>query len=261
MAHQIDILLMSAGHGGFENIVNQTSEYLVAHGYRLRYIQLVSSGMRWASPQVEYKCLDMDGESFSLEDARAQYAALLKADGCKPSLILATGWPYVIYVAKGAAADADLPVPVCAWPHDDLDYYAEGGSGDVSLFQFADMCFAINEKIARDVCDAFPGKPVYRVNNCFDESRIRYAEERDTLKLAYVGRLSEKKGDPHHSLRTGKDKEALGTGDGGRGGRRGFAQGTVRKTETGQARPFSGLAGGAMGGREGLPGAGDVQHL
>ncbi|MBR0164417.1 MAG: glycosyltransferase [Lachnospiraceae bacterium] len=189
----IDVLLVSGGHGGFENIVNQTSSYLVSHGFSVRYIQLVSSGIDWATDDAAYVCLDMDKEHFDFDEARKQYASLLSEDTQKPSLILATGWPYVIYVAKGAASDAGLPVPVCAWPHDDLDYYAEGGSGDISMFQFADMSLAINQKIAEDVFRAFPEKVVYRINNCFNPAMIRYSENRDTLKIACVGRLSEKK--------------------------------------------------------------------
>ena len=190
---RIDVLFMSGGHGGFENIVNQTASYLVSHGASVRFVQLVSSNINWATDDVTNVCLDMDKEHFDLDDARMQYAALLTQGPVKPSLILATGWPYMIYVAKGASSDAALSVPVCAWPHDDLDYYAEGGSGDVSMFQFADMSFAINNKIAEDIFRAFPKKPLYRINNCFHPAGIRYSENRNTLKIACVGRLSQKK--------------------------------------------------------------------
>lgn len=194
MAHKrIDILMMGGSRGGFENIVNQTAVYLTQNGFQIRYVQLLAPDAAWEAPEVSSCCLELDRDNVSLEEARVSYAALLQADSIKPSLIFATGWPYLIYVSKGASSDAAAQIPVVAWPHDDLQYYEEGGSGDISLFQYADICFAINNKIAQDLYNAYPEKPIYRTYNSFDPARVRYSEDRNTQKLAYVGRLSDKK--------------------------------------------------------------------
>ena len=192
----IDILLVSGGHGGFENIVNQSATYLADAGYHVRYIQLVSSGIHWACPQAEHLCFDMDKEQFNYDDARSLYAKTLREDHQKPSLILAAGWPFMIYVAKGASSDAGLPVPVVAWPHDDFRYYEEGGSGDAGLLRFADMCLAYSRQIADQAYSAFPEKAIYRIRYSFVPEKICYNEQRDSLSLACVCRLTEKKAIP-----------------------------------------------------------------
>lgn len=188
-----DILLLTGGHGGFENIVNQTATFLVSQGWNIRYVQLLPSDYAWAADAVSFVCLGLNRERLDFEEARAAYGRLLSSENEKPDLIFAAGWPYLIYVAKGAASDAALPIPVVAWPHDDLRYYEEGGSGGVDMFRFADMCFAYNDLIARQVYDAHPEKIIYRIRYAYDPAAVSYSEGRNTKKLACVGRLSDKK--------------------------------------------------------------------
>ena len=144
---KIDILMRGGSRGGFENIVNQTAVYLTQNGYHVRYVRLLASDVNWAAPEVTDTCLHLDQENVDLDEARMSYGRLLQKDTTfVPSLILATGWPYLIYVAKGAASDAGLQTPVLAWPHDDLQYYEEGGSGDISFFQYIKIIFTKNKK-------------------------------------------------------------------------------------------------------------------
>ena len=215
----IDIIYISGAHGGFENNLNQTAEYLKENGYRIRFVQMLDSGVSWTTSRAEYVCLHLDRNNLDLERARQEYAALLKGAQKPPVMILATGWPYVVYVAKGAATDASTDVPVVAWLHGDLHYYEEGGCGGVDMLRFADACFAISDRIAKDIIAAYPGKPVLRIHNPYDPDRVCFSEKRDTKELAYIGRLSEEKAVPiiFHALAKTRDLWELyiaGEGDG-----------------------------------------------
>ena len=192
----IDVVYMTGKHGGFENILNIACSYLCRHGFRVRYVQMLSSGTDWSGQGIEFHCLNLPRDPFSYEDARSAYAAFLSAGAEFPSLILAAGWPNMVYIAKGAVSDLQRPVPVCAWLHGDIDFYREADCGDMRVLQHADMCFTINDKMARDVFQAYPDKVIYRVNNTTELSNICYSENRDTRKLAYVGRLSQEKALP-----------------------------------------------------------------
>lgn len=188
----IDILLIRGRHGGFENILYQTAEYLMAHGCQIRFVQMVDTGVNWTPPDADFICLADGKDTVSFDDARGAYAALLK-EGNVPGLILAAGWPYTVYIAKGATSDAGLPVPVAAWLHGDIRFYEESDSGGMDILQYADMCFAISNRIADDILDAYPQKVVYRINNTVRREGICYSEDRNHLKLACVSRLSEDK--------------------------------------------------------------------
>lgn len=193
----IDVVLIRGGRGGFEIILNRACTYLKKNGHSVRYVQLMPAEVAWAAGGLSHVALyDKDTSSFTYDDARAKYAALLARDEKKPALILAAGWPMMVYVAKGAAQDAGVPVPVCAWLHGDIRFYEESDSGGMDILQYADMCIGISHTIASDIHRAYPDKVVYRVNNAVDEAKIVYREERNTRRLAYVGRLSEEKAVP-----------------------------------------------------------------
>ena len=192
----IDVIFISGARGGFENMLNLVGRHLVKEGYRVRFVPMIDSNVSWVAEGIEQHCLDLDKDHLSFDEARQRYAALLSQDAVKPSIVFVAGWPYLNYVAKGATSDAGLPVPVAAWLHDDMTFYEEGGCGGLDMLQFADICFAINSKIASDICGAWPDKIVYRVNNAIDPAIVHYATDRNTRKLACVGRLSDKKAVP-----------------------------------------------------------------
>lgn len=193
---KIDVIYMTGRRGGFENILNQVGADLSRRGFRVRFVQMVETDLAWTVPEVEFHCLQLNREAFSFDTAREVYAGLLRQDAEKPALIFVAGWPYLNYVAKGAASDAELAVPVAAWLHADLSFYEEGGCGGRDMLRFADMCFAINNIIASGIYEAYPEKVIYRVNNTIEPEMASFSEERNTHKLCYVGRLSDEKAFP-----------------------------------------------------------------
>lgn len=189
---RVDILLLSGGHGGFENVLRDTALYLGKFGCLVRFIQIVPSEIRWYPEEAEYVCLEQNPKNLDFDMASVAYAGQI-AHTAVPDLILAAGWPYVVSVAEEAVANAGYAVPVCAWPHGDIRFYEESGSGGMEHILHADLVFAINNKIAEDIYREAPQKPVYRIKNSYDPDRVRYSEERNTHKIAYVGRLSHEK--------------------------------------------------------------------
>ncbi|MBR0092059.1 MAG: glycosyltransferase [Lachnospiraceae bacterium] len=192
---RMDILVIRGGHGGFENIISEIASYLSKHHFIIRFVQVLPSEYNWTPPESENACLGLDDKSFQPDDAANAYADLLRTSPV-PDLIVAAGWPYTAYIAKAATARAGFPVPVVYWAHGDMKFYEETKSGGTEMMQYADICFAISRRIATDILDCYPDKVVYRLNNTYNPARIHYAEERNTLKLACVGRLSQEKAIP-----------------------------------------------------------------
>ena len=189
----LDFLFMRGSSGGFENILNRTTVFFAKHNVHIRYIQLAYTGVDWAAEEAEFICFNLDPTDFRFAEALARYADLLKQGENRPSLIFASGWPYMALVAGGALAEAGLSVPVAAWPHGDEKQYAETHVGDFGSYQFASCCFAISDRIAADFRNRWPDKPVYRVNNSYSDDTVCYSEDRNTRHLAYVGRLADVK--------------------------------------------------------------------
>ena len=189
---KLDILVIQGKQGGFENILFQTSCYLMKHGFDVRFVQMVNTGVNWTPEQAAYVCLGSGKADVRFDEARAAYAALLTRYGA-PDLILAAGWPYTVYIAKGATADTMMPVPVVAWLHGDVRFYEESGSGGTEVLQYADIIFAISNRIADDLTRALPGKVIYRINNTVYPDRVCFSTQRDTFRIACVSRLSEDK--------------------------------------------------------------------
>lgn len=189
----VDILLVQGKQGGFENELNINASYLVAHGCDVRYIQLFSTGTDWSPDGASFVCLDLDRSVFDYDAERGAYAAFLKESPGKPDVILASGWPVTVYIAKGASSDAAVHVPVVSWLHGDIHFYEESGCGGFDVLQFADLFFATNLSIAKDCYQTYPEKPVYLVQNAIRPDTVHYTEQRNTRKLVYVGRLSEEK--------------------------------------------------------------------
>ena len=187
----LDIVFMRGSTGGFENSLNRASSYFAGHGVHVRYVQMIKTDVSWAVPEVEFVCFDMDPATFQFADGQKRYEELLRQGPFRPSLILAAGWPYTVFIAKGAVVNAGLSVPVGAWPHGDEKQYAETHVGDFGAYKYADVCFALSNQIEADMKKRWPDKTVYRVNNTFDENSICYSGDRNTTRIAYVGRLAD----------------------------------------------------------------------
>lgn len=192
---RMDILVIRGGHGGFENIISEIASYLSDHHFIIRFVQVLPTASDWTPPESENACLGLDDKSFQPDDAANAYADLLRTSPV-PDLVVSAGWPYTAYIAKAATARAGFPVPVVYWAHGDMRFYEETKSGGTEMMQYADICFAISRRIATDILDRYPDKVVYRLNNTYNPERIHYAEERNSLKLAFVGRLSQEKAIP-----------------------------------------------------------------
>ena len=192
MSYLVDILVIQGKHGGFENILSQSASYLARNGCRVRFVQVLPTGVTWTPENTSFVCLDGDRNSFQPDVYADSYINLLKKEPV-PDVILATGWPYTVYIAKRATSLCGIPVPVVFWGHGDMQFYEESQSGGMDILQYADICFAISNRIADSIHKAYPDKVLYRLNNTFDPSRVSYSDARDTKKIAYVGRLSQEK--------------------------------------------------------------------
>ena len=186
----VDILLMVGGKGGLENSVNTACDYLVSQGCRVRFIQVVKTGADWYTSKASFHCLN-SSEHIDIEECTRKYMDLISSDTA-PDLIIVAGMPHMIYIAKRAIITLQLPIPIAAWPHNDLFYYDEISRTQDAL-GYAEFIFAISDKIANDAEKLCPDKIIYRVNNSINPENIVYSDTRNTSDFAFVGRLSPEK--------------------------------------------------------------------
>jgi glycosyltransferase involved in cell wall biosynthesis len=186
----IDIVLMVGGKSGLEVALNRTADYLSDHGIHTRFIQIVSTNYSWHTKTADFIDLGFDRNLIFQETIEA-YATVLRAGS--PNLVLVTGMPEVLYIAKGALTDCSLPVPVIAWFQNDLSYYGISSDQGIDIFSYSDIVFATNDQMANSIQDNFPSKNIYRVFNPINPKNICFSIDRNTNKIAYIGRLSPEK--------------------------------------------------------------------
>ncbi len=185
----VDILFPIAKMGGFENALNITSDYLVSHGCKVRYIQFINSGFSWASKKVYFTCLNMN-RTINTAEGSEEYSKFLKVNG-SPDIIFVAGMPDFISIAKASLSLQNIHnCPVVAWPHNDISFYDPDINNSQYAFSNADIFFAISNRVASDLETICPDKLIYRINDSLDTSKTIYSEKRNTRKLAFVGRLS-----------------------------------------------------------------------
>ena len=192
----LDFCIAMGWQGGVENVLNRTAKYLRERGYQVRVVQLISRGVEWADPDMEYHCLngwiteiDWDALQEGLLDFYKTHQP--------PDLVFATGWPAMALLLRGVMEDLRWKCPLIGWPHGTLSEYEKDGVGGAECYRVVDAAFAISEKIAEDLRKACPGTKVIRVKNPVLEEKIIFSDRRETRELAFVGRISKEKNIPY----------------------------------------------------------------
>lgn len=194
----VDILVAVGFRGGVENVINTTAKYLDSSGFHVRIINLLWIGKFWTDENLEFHALiDVNKEQWNnnFEYLSNKYSEFLDQNGV-PDIILATGWPKLVPTAKAAVAKTGLLVPIVSWLHSTIETYIKMGLGGYEELSHADAHFAINKKIAEKIRHHIEGSKVYTITNPIDKSKLVYSENRDSLKLAFVGRLAPEKNIP-----------------------------------------------------------------
>lgn len=193
LAH-VDVLMAVGYYGGVENVINRLGCYLIDHGFRFRIVQIIYEGDAWADSKLEFLYAYDSGKNMDLEKMCMGYQKILKETNEIPDVILATGWPYMSYVAKHAAEDLKARIPVIGYPHTNPWRYGQSGYGDVDMFNNAEVCFAISNQIHEEIKKSNPNCINYRVNNPLPEGILPGdPQRRNPLHIAYVGRFTEEK--------------------------------------------------------------------
>lgn len=188
---KLDIILMVGGQSGFELALNRTADYLVSHSVSVRFIQIVTTGYDWPTKMADFVDLGFKSE-LNINDCINKYVALC-LQGEVPDLIIATGMPETLYIAKTAAQSLSFPVPIAAWYQNDLSYYGITDEKGFEVFEYSDYVYATNDKMAGFIMQKYPQKPIYRVFNPINPDNIVFSYKRNTRKLAYIGRLTSEK--------------------------------------------------------------------
>lgn len=188
----VEILLMVGGKSGVELALNRVANYLADYNCIIRFVQVISTDYPWATDKAEFFCLDMNSD-IDMQNCILAYQEHIRKAG-KPDIILVAGMPVAVYIAKGALANLGIDDCITvAWPHNDLSFYSDDHSEIARELDFADMIFAISDKIASEAANMCPGKIIYRVNNTIDTDKILFSDNRNSQKIAFIGRLSPEK--------------------------------------------------------------------
>lgn len=201
---QIDVLLATAEKGGVENIIKMMIEDLECPNMSFRVVQLVWEGNKWLPEKVPYYPLLEGKGNYSLDTFVDAYTGFLRENGL-PDMILATVWPYTVYVARESLDrinGSDDKPKVISWMHHEMCEYKKTFDNIEEWLGLADGHFAINEANYKSLKDLF-NVPVYKLKNPIDMSgckefvkhrqKIQRKKNRDVLKLAYIGRISREK--------------------------------------------------------------------
>ncbi len=188
----IDFCIAMGWQGGVETVLNRTAKYLRRRGYHVRVVQLISRGMEWADPEIEFHCLNewMTGIDW---DFLQESLLVFYQTHQPPALVFATGWPAMALLLRGVMEDLRWRCPLIGWPHGTLSEYEKDGVGGAECYRVADVAFAISETIAGDLRQECPDTQVIRVNNPVLKEKIVFSNQRNTRELAFVGRISKEK--------------------------------------------------------------------
>lgn len=204
MALVIDVLIATAAKGGVENIIKMMIEDIEGPDVSFRVVQLVWEGEKWLPEGVPYYPLLEGKGEYTLESFVEAYRCFIISHGI-PDIILATVWPYTINVARNALIrirSMKHYTKVISWMHHDIDEYKKSYEQIEEWLGMADGHLAINHNNHKTLRELFPDKPIYRLRNPInipDAINIKNALEgrrrdcRKTLKLGFVGRISEEK--------------------------------------------------------------------
>ncbi len=193
----IDILLSTALRGGVERIIQMLHETIEGPDTHFRIVQLVWEGERWLPDSAEfYPLLNGKGE-YELKAFIDAYQSFLQGHGC-PDLVLATVWPYNVYVAKKALQNLGHNSKVVSWMHHGIEEYRRTGMGADEWLAYADAHLAINYGNHSALTELFPASTVYRLHNPIRfpdpaACKTNYDTESDWIRLAFVGRISAEK--------------------------------------------------------------------
>ena len=192
----IDFCIAMGWQGGVENVLNKTAKYLIEHGYHIRVVQLISRGVEWVDPEIEYHCLNGWITEIDWDELERSYGAFVDEHGVG-EVVFATAWPAMALIVKSALEQRGKKPILIGWPHGTLSEYEKDGVGGAECYRVVDAAFAISDVIASDLRQACPNTKVIRVNNPVLEEKIFFSDQRDTRELAFVGRISKEKNIPY----------------------------------------------------------------
>lgn len=199
----VDILIATACKGGVENIIKMMIEDLESNDIQFRVVQLVWEGDRWLKEEVLYYPLLKGKGNYSLDTFKEAYEGFIREKNA-PDVVLATVWPYTVYVAKKAlegVMGTDNNVRVFSWMHHEMNEYKKTFNNVEEWLSMADGHFAINRANYDALKDLF-NVPVYRLRNPIDMSGCRdfvmrreqiNFKNKNQFSIAYVGRVSREK--------------------------------------------------------------------
>jgi UDP-D-galactose:(glucosyl)LPS alpha-1,6-D-galactosyltransferase len=188
----IDIVIAVAKQGGVETVINIVAQYLEQQNYNVRLIQMVYEGDEWFYNKKNFFYLLTDRNHTTDKLFIDSYKDFISENG-KPDVMIATGWPVLVWVCKNVCAQLNLSVAVISWTHNDIDRYVANHYGGHEFLALADINLVLTKQMYQQIIEHNPKAVVYNIGNPVEIGEDFALSSDNTNSLVYVGRLDQNK--------------------------------------------------------------------
>jgi UDP-D-galactose:(glucosyl)LPS alpha-1,6-D-galactosyltransferase len=188
----IDIVIAVAKQGGVETVINIVAEYLEQQSYNVRLIQMVYEGDEWYYNKEKFFYLHTNRNNNTDRSFIDAYKDFISQND-KPDVIIATGWPVLVWVCKNVCANLNLNTKVISWTHNDINRYVANNYGGNDFLVLADINLVLTQQMYQQVKAYNPKAIVYNIGNPVEVREDFTLSAINSNSLVYVGRLDKNK--------------------------------------------------------------------
>lgn len=188
----IDIVIAVAKQGGVETVINIVAQYLEQQNYKVRLIQMVYEGDEWYYNRSNFFYLLTDRKNNTDKLFIASYIDFILMHGA-PDVMIATGWPVLVWVCKNVCTQLNLSTTVISWTHNVIDRYVANNFGGHEFLAMADINLVLTSQMCQQVIEHNPNAVVYNIGNPVEVKEDFSRDDMNNNSLVYVGRLDKNK--------------------------------------------------------------------
>lgn len=184
----IDIVVAVAKQGGVETVINIVAQFLEQHNYNVRLIQMVYEGDEWFYNKNNFFYLLTSRYNQSDRSFIDAYKLFTLKNG-KPDVMIATGWPVMVWICRNVCVELNLTVNVISWTHNDIDRYVSRNYGGLEFLAMADINLVLTNSMYQQVKACNTESLIYNIGNPVMINDNYNKETKYKNSLVFIGRL------------------------------------------------------------------------
>lgn len=183
----VDIVCPTGGlRGGIENVIKEWTRNLDHTKFDLRIVHM-EPGISYLEGYPKSYFITTKAGDHPLEHLVAGYEFMLQKIG-EPDICIATNWPLMTLACWIVRQRIAGKMKIVSWVHNRIEEYEEAGFGGVKEMLYADVHFAINERIEKQITMCDSKAVVYRIGNPIHPLDHSLYQPKKNV-MAFVGRL------------------------------------------------------------------------